>query len=128
MKQVHGILNIIGWGTLLPIGVIIARSFRKFPLKCEEWYNLHILCQTLGYIVGAVGWGIGIWLGNSTKQYTLKTHRIFGIIIFTFATVQVSKIRSLPVIIYSIFPCLLPLMPFYCNADVCPLLATKERR
>ncbi|XVF26079.1 hypothetical protein REPUB_Repub13aG0269200 [Reevesia pubescens] len=88
LKNMHGILNIFGWGFLLPTGAIIARNFRKFPLKCDEWYQLHTLCQTSGYIVGTVGWGIGIWLGNSSKNYTLKAHRILGIIIFSFATLQ----------------------------------------
>ncbi|XP_052883384.1 cytochrome b561 and DOMON domain-containing protein At3g25290-like [Gossypium arboreum] len=87
-QQVHGILNIFGWGLLLPIGAIVARNFSKFPLKCDDWYQLHTLCQTSGYIVGAVGWGTGIWLGNSSRQYTLKAHRILGIIVFTLATLQ----------------------------------------
>ncbi|XP_044461632.1 cytochrome b561 and DOMON domain-containing protein At3g25290-like [Mangifera indica] len=79
----------MGWGTLLPIGVIISRYFRKFPLKSDEWLPLHVLCQTSGYIVGTIGWGIGLWLGNSSKHYnTPKTHRILGILVFTFATVQ----------------------------------------
>ncbi|RVW46043.1 Cytochrome b561 and DOMON domain-containing protein [Vitis vinifera] len=47
LRNVHGILNIIGWGTLLPLGAIIARYFRKFPMECSEWFTLHILCQTL---------------------------------------------------------------------------------
>ncbi|MBA0720447.1 hypothetical protein Golax_008068, partial [Gossypium laxum] len=88
LKNVHGILNIFGWGLLLPIGAIVARNFSKFPLKCDDWYQLHTLCQTSGYIVGAVGWGTGIWLGNSSRQYTLKAHRILGIIVFTLATLQ----------------------------------------
>ncbi|KAB5560374.1 hypothetical protein DKX38_005331 [Salix brachista] len=37
LGNTHGVLNIIGWGTLLPIGAIVARSFRKSPLKCDEW-------------------------------------------------------------------------------------------
>ncbi|KAJ6999399.1 hypothetical protein NC653_010175 [Populus alba x Populus x berolinensis] len=96
MKQTHGVLNIIGWGTLLPVGAIVARSFRKFPLKCEEWYKLHVLCQTLGYIIGAVGWSFGMWLGNSSKQYSLRAHRILGIVIFTFATAQMLALYLQP--------------------------------
>ncbi|OMO64777.1 Cytochrome b561, eukaryote [Corchorus olitorius] len=88
LKSMHGILNIFGWGFLLPTGAIIARNFRKSPLKCDEWYPLHTYCQSSGYIVGTVGWGIGICLGNSSKQHTLKAHRILGIIIFSFATLQ----------------------------------------
>ncbi|GLU18144.1 hypothetical protein SLE2022_344600 [Rubroshorea leprosula] len=88
LRNMHGILSILGWGFLFPVGVIIARYFKKFPLKCKEWYPLHILCQSSAYILGMVGWGIGIWLGNSSKHYTLRTHRILGIIIFTFGTIQ----------------------------------------
>ncbi|KAG5246696.1 cytochrome b561 and DOMON domain-containing protein [Salix suchowensis] len=88
LGNTHGVLNIIGWGTLLPIGAIVARSFRKSPLKCDEWFNLHVVCQTLGYIIGSVGWSIGMWLGNSSKQYSLRAHRILGIIIFTSSTAQ----------------------------------------
>lgn len=96
LRNTHGVLNIIGWGTLLPVGAIVARSFRKFPLKCEEWYKLHVLCQTLGYIIGAVGWSFGMWLGNSSKQYSLRAHRILGIVIFTFATAQMLALYLQP--------------------------------
>uniref|UniRef100_A0A6N2KWV8 Cytochrome b561 domain-containing protein n=1 Tax=Salix viminalis TaxID=40686 RepID=A0A6N2KWV8_SALVM len=96
LGNTHGVLNIIGWGTLLPIGAIVARSFRKSPLKCDEWYNLHVVCQTLGYIIGAVGWSIGMWLGNSSKQYSLRAHRILGIIIFTSSTAQASPRLAIP--------------------------------
>ncbi|KAJ4703960.1 Cytochrome b561 and DOMON domain-containing protein [Melia azedarach] len=89
VRNAHGILNMIGWGTLLPIGVIIARFFRKFPVEYGEWYTLHVLCQTSGYIIGTIGWAVGLWLGNSSKHYTLKTHRILGILIFTLATIQI---------------------------------------
>ncbi|KAK3188436.1 hypothetical protein Dsin_027997 [Dipteronia sinensis] len=89
IRNAHGILNIIGWGTLLPVGAIVARYFRKFPLELyDQWYPLHILCQSSGYLLGTLGWGIGLWLGNSSKQYTLKTHRILGILVFTFSTIQ----------------------------------------
>ncbi|KAK2644544.1 hypothetical protein Ddye_019739 [Dipteronia dyeriana] len=87
VRNAHGILNIIGWGTLLPVGAIIARYLRKLELY-DEWYPLHILCQSSGYLLGTLGWGIGLWLGNSSKQYTLKTHRILSILVFTFSTIQ----------------------------------------
>ncbi|XP_034698598.1 cytochrome b561 and DOMON domain-containing protein At5g35735-like [Vitis riparia] len=96
LRNVHGILNIIGWGTLLPLGAIIARYFRKFPMECSEWFSLHILCQTLGYLLGSLGWAIGIWLGNSSINYTFHSHRILGIIIFTFSTLQIFSIALQP--------------------------------
>ncbi|KAL5773259.1 hypothetical protein ACOSQ2_013183 [Xanthoceras sorbifolium] len=96
IRNAHGILNILGWGTLLPAGAIIARYFRQFPLKYDEWYPLHVLCQSSGYLLGTIGWGVGLWLGNSSKQYSLKTHRILGIVVFTFSTIQMLAIFLQP--------------------------------
>ncbi|KAF3631201.1 hypothetical protein T459_08656 [Capsicum annuum] len=90
IREVHGILNIIGWGTLLPIGVIIARNFRGFPLPwLPNWEKYHISCQTVGYIVGATGWAVGIWLGKASKYYSFPKHATFGTCIFAFATIQI---------------------------------------
>ncbi|KAI3851497.1 hypothetical protein MKW92_008337 [Papaver armeniacum] len=68
-RTAHGVLSIVGWGTLVPIGAITARYFKEFPVK---------FC-----------WVIGIYLGSSSRYYDFTTHRDFGIIIFTFSTLQV---------------------------------------
>ncbi|XP_051126031.1 cytochrome b561 and DOMON domain-containing protein At5g35735-like [Andrographis paniculata] len=97
LRTVHGALNIIGWGTLLPVGVIIARYTRKYPLKCPSWwFTLHVGCQIAGYIIGVIGWSIGICLGAFSKYYCFLTHRILAIIIFTFATIQMMALRLKP--------------------------------
>ncbi|OVA08781.1 Cytochrome b561 [Macleaya cordata] len=88
-QHVHGILNIVGWGTLLPIGMIIARYFKEFPVKYKGWFSLHVSCQISAYIIGTIGWVTGIWLGNASKDYVFRIHRIFGITVFTFTTLQV---------------------------------------
>ncbi|KAH0736590.1 hypothetical protein KY285_012297 [Solanum tuberosum] len=88
IRQVHGILNIIGWGTVLPIGVIIARNFREFPLPWLGWRKYHISCQTIGYLVGTTGWAVGIWLGKASKYYSFPKHGTYGLFIFAFATIQ----------------------------------------
>ncbi|KAJ8560739.1 hypothetical protein K7X08_022599 [Anisodus acutangulus] len=95
----HGILNIIGWGVILPIGVIIARYFKKGPIQWnehEQWKNAHATCQTCGYIIGATGWALGIWLGTRSKYYSFPQHGAFGISIFTFATLQTLALRLKP--------------------------------
>ncbi|XP_009611913.1 cytochrome b561 and DOMON domain-containing protein At5g35735-like [Nicotiana tomentosiformis] len=96
IRQVHGVLNIIGWGTLLPIGVLIARNFREYPLPCSGWKSYHISCQSVGYIVGSAGWAVGIWLGKASKYYSFPKHGIFGICIFTFATLQMLFLKLKP--------------------------------
>ncbi|WMV17959.1 hypothetical protein MTR67_011344, partial [Solanum verrucosum] len=89
---VHGVVNIFGWGILLPIGVIIARYYKRHPLKCEEWYSLHVLSKVAGFVLGTIGWGLGMsMMKNSPKDQhaMMSTHGIIGTIIFTFTTIQV---------------------------------------
>ncbi|KAM3394934.1 cytochrome and DOMON domain-containing protein [Capsicum galapagoense] len=95
----HGILSIIGWGVVLPIGVIIARYFKKGPIHWNEhdqWKYAHKACQACGYIIGATGWALGMWLGNSSKHYSFPKHGAYGISIFTFATLQTLALRYKP--------------------------------
>ncbi|XP_028755249.1 cytochrome b561 and DOMON domain-containing protein At3g25290-like [Neltuma alba] len=96
LGTVQGILILTGWGTLLPIGVIIARFCRKIPIKCNEWYSSHIACQLLGYILGTIGWSIGIWLGTSSQQYASASQRTLSIVAFTFINVQMLSICMRP--------------------------------
>ncbi|KAL0550125.1 hypothetical protein IC582_014625 [Cucumis melo] len=97
LRQVHGVLNIIGWGTLLPIGAIIARFFRKFPFQSEVWwFHTHVGCQFAGFAIGGVGWGIGLWLAHSSPRYIFLTHHVFAIFIFVFAALQTLAIKFKP--------------------------------
>ncbi|KAI3456485.1 hypothetical protein Pfo_013148 [Paulownia fortunei] len=85
LRTVHGTVNIIGWGVLLPIGVIIARYFRKLS---NDWYSLHILSQLSGFLLGTLGWALGISIKNAAKEHSMSTHGILGTIIFAFAIIQ----------------------------------------
>ncbi|PPD79319.1 hypothetical protein GOBAR_DD23760 [Gossypium barbadense] len=97
LNHVHGILNIIGWGTLLPIGVIVARYFKQFPIKLDPcWYYFHYSCQVVGYILGTAGWGLGLFLGHESKYYTFHSHRVLGICIFGFTTLQILAFQFKP--------------------------------
>ncbi|MED6196468.1 hypothetical protein PIB30_047739 [Stylosanthes scabra] len=97
LRSMHGVLNMIGWGTLLPIGVIIARYFRVYPFIWDPtWFRLHIGFQLTGFLIGTAGWAIGLSLGRSSKYYTFHTHRTFGILIFTFSTIQMLAFRLKP--------------------------------
>lgn len=82
----------VGWGIFLPLGVIIARYSRAHPFKLHYWFRFHVGCQITGYVLGTIGWAIGLWLGSASKYYTFRTHRLFGIFIFTFTTLQVNSL------------------------------------
>ncbi|KAK6934487.1 AIR12, DOMON domain [Dillenia turbinata] len=96
LRTVHGILNIAGYGVFFPIGVVVARYFRRFPFKKPWWKEAHKYCQLIGFLLGSTGWAIGLWLGNASKGYIFRTHRILGIFIFTFTTVQMLAWRLRP--------------------------------
>ncbi|KAI3841501.1 hypothetical protein MKX03_031114 [Papaver bracteatum] len=88
-KYVHGILNALSWGFLFPVGVIMARYLRTFDSLDPAWFNLHVSCQVLGYILGVAGWGTGMKLGYESKGIEFPLHRKIGIALFCLCTMQV---------------------------------------
>ncbi|KAJ3702394.1 hypothetical protein LUZ61_006099 [Rhynchospora tenuis] len=95
LRKAHGILNIAGWGFLLPCGVIAARYFTEFPFKYKYTWFVHIGLQICGYTIGTAGWAIGLSL-QSDHFRTFRAHRIIGIIIFGLATLQMLAIFLKP--------------------------------
>lgn len=89
--QIHGVLNAVSWGILLPIGAVFARYLKVFPSADPAWFYLHALCQTSGYVVGVAGWATGLRLGSQSTGVQYTSHRIIGIIVFCLATLQVSS-------------------------------------
>lgn len=87
--QIHGILNAISWGILLPVGVIIARYMRTFQSADPAWFYLHVFCQISAYALGVAGWGTGLKLGSESVGVRYTSHRNIGIALFALATVQV---------------------------------------
>ncbi|CAL9051356.1 unnamed protein product [Musa banksii] len=88
-RNIHGVLNAISWGVLMPIGIIIARYMKVFKSADPAWFYLHVACQVSGYIIGVSGWGLGIKLGKDSAGITYHKHRDLAIALFCLATVQV---------------------------------------
>jgi len=88
LKNRHGVLNVVGWGILLPIGIMFA-YLRRFECADPAWFYLHAFCQTVGYALGVAGWATGLKLGSYSKGVTYNQHRSIGIAIFVFGTLQV---------------------------------------
>ncbi|KAF7815909.1 cytochrome b561 and DOMON domain-containing protein [Senna tora] len=82
--KVHGILNGIGWGILMPIGVMLARYLKAFDNASPMWFHLHRALQILAYFIGTAGFGLGIYMRNYSH-----VHGYTGITIFSLATVQI---------------------------------------
>ncbi|CAN6447094.1 unnamed protein product [Victoria cruziana] len=88
-KNVHGVLNAVSWGILMPIGIIIARYMRVFKSADPAWFYLHVTCQCSAYILGVAGWGTGMKLGSESQGVQYSDHRNIGITLFCLGTLQV---------------------------------------
>ncbi|XP_006651129.1 cytochrome b561 and DOMON domain-containing protein At4g12980-like [Oryza brachyantha] len=95
-RNIHGILNGVSWGILIPLGAMIARYLRVFEAADPAWFYLHITCQLSGYVLGVAGWALGLKLGSESKGVTYGAHRNIGIAIFCLATLQVFALLLRP--------------------------------
>ncbi|KAG8097220.1 hypothetical protein GUJ93_ZPchr0013g36921 [Zizania palustris] len=95
-RNIHGILNAVSWGILIPLGAMIARYLRVFEAADPAWFYLHITCQLSGYILGVAGWALGLKLGSESKGITYNPHRNIGMAIFCLATLQVFALLLRP--------------------------------
>ncbi|KAI4340993.1 hypothetical protein MLD38_025775 [Melastoma candidum] len=92
-RQLHGVLNTVSWGTLLPTGVIVARNLKALNPMDKGWFYLHFACQGAAYTIGTAGWATGRWLGGSDAS---NVHRTIGLILFILNTLQVLGILLRP--------------------------------
>ncbi|XP_061344339.1 cytochrome b561 and DOMON domain-containing protein At4g17280-like [Gastrolobium bilobum] len=95
-RNVHGVLNAVSWGILMPLGAIIARYLKVFKSADPAWFYLHVTCQTAAYIIGVAGWGTGLKLGSDSVGIEYSTHRTLGIILFCLGTLQVFALLLRP--------------------------------
>ncbi|AED95529.1 Cytochrome b561 and DOMON domain-containing protein [Arabidopsis thaliana] len=88
-RNIHGILNGVSWGIMMPIGAIIARYLKVSKSADPAWFYLHVFCQSSAYIIGVAGWATGLKLGNESAGIQFTFHRAVGIALFCLATIQV---------------------------------------
>ncbi|KAE8715145.1 Cytochrome b561 and DOMON domain-containing protein [Hibiscus syriacus] len=95
-RNIHGILNTVSWGILMPIGAITARYLKVFKSADPAWFYLHAACQFSAYVVGVAGWGTGLKLGSESPGIQFDTHRTIGIVLFSLGTLQVFALLLRP--------------------------------
>ncbi|GFP81505.1 cytochrome b561 and DOMON domain-containing protein at5g47530 [Phtheirospermum japonicum] len=64
LRNVHGIINVVSWGMMMPLGAMIARYVRVLKPPNPVWFYLHVTCQCLAYLLGVAGWATGLHLGS----------------------------------------------------------------
>ena len=54
----HGVLMIVGWGLLMPTGILVAKFGKHRPNAW--WFKMHRICQPIGLLIALVGWGAAL--------------------------------------------------------------------
>jgi hypothetical protein len=89
----HGLLVALGWGILMPIGIMMARYFKKYD---PFWFYAHISIQGAGFLLGVAGIIIGFNL-NDDGLNNIDVHKAIGIIILVFGALQIKAFLIRPV-------------------------------
>ncbi|KAH7838665.1 hypothetical protein Vadar_029627 [Vaccinium darrowii] len=92
LRKNHGILNMLGWGILIPIGAIIARYFKDWD---PFWFYAHISVQSLGFILGVAGVSCGFVLKHKLSVIVSK-HEGIGIFILVLGCLQMMAVLARP--------------------------------
>ena len=88
LRKTHGIVNIFAWAILAPVGGFLARYLRQ---RAPLWFHLHIGFQTSSFLLAIVGVGLGIKLTHELPDVSWGRHRLIGVFVITFATLQVRQ-------------------------------------
>lgn len=92
LRRGHGILNMLGWGILMPIGVMVARYMRQWD---PIWFYSHVAIQSCGFVLGVIGVICGFVLQNRLKT-PVKRHKGIGVFILVLGCLQVIAFLARP--------------------------------
>ncbi|XP_051136659.1 cytochrome b561 and DOMON domain-containing protein At2g04850 [Andrographis paniculata] len=88
LKIVHGIINAVSWGFLLPAGIVAARYLRHIRSAGPAWFYAHAGIQLTAVFLGTVGFSIGIKLGEMSPGRAYGLHRKLGFAAFCLGWLQ----------------------------------------
>ncbi|KAK7386051.1 hypothetical protein VNO78_32119 [Psophocarpus tetragonolobus] len=88
LRVIHGMLNAISWGILLPMGAMTARYLRHIQAVGPAWFYAHAVIQVFGFVLGTVGFVIGIRLGQLWPGVQYRLHGKLGISVFCLGALQ----------------------------------------
>jgi Eukaryotic cytochrome b561 len=97
--MIHGLIMMLGFGWLLPLGVLSARLMKHRPDNL--WFDMHQKLQLFGIVIGLIGFGIAVKNFNvyeDPKSSTSYRHGVLGAITFALVLLQalVALIRPGP--------------------------------
>ncbi|GJN08796.1 hypothetical protein PR202_ga26752 [Eleusine coracana subsp. coracana] len=87
LQWLHGSLNALSWGLLLPVGAALARYLRPCCAS-PAWFYAHAAVQATGYTMGAAGFALGLVMGSASPGVTYRLHRGLGVAAATAGSLQ----------------------------------------
>jgi hypothetical protein len=88
LQWLHGSLNALSWGLLLPVGAAVARYLRPCASAGPAWFYSHAAVQATGYTMGAAGFALGLVMGAASPGVTYRMHRGLGVAAATAGSLQ----------------------------------------
>lgn len=84
-RKTHGVLALLGWGLVLPVGAIIARYLRHMdPL----WYYFHVVLQFMGFLIVVAAVAVGRLLYGRLHA-NVPAHKGIGFFALVLSILQV---------------------------------------
>ncbi|XP_020110929.1 cytochrome b561 and DOMON domain-containing protein At3g07570 [Ananas comosus] len=90
--QRHGLLGMLGWGVLIPMGAAAARYCRNWD---PQWFYAHMSVQGIGFALGLAGIVIGFKLDGRGVN-NVDAHTALGIIVLALASLQIIALFARP--------------------------------
>ena len=98
-RRAHMWLMAIGWGIIVPIGIVTARMKTHKSFSSDKsiinWFNCHRVLQSLGFAMGIAGIGCGFAV-RGTWATPFTVHRDLGVTITVLGAVQVLSLVARP--------------------------------
>ncbi|CAO2838057.1 unnamed protein product [Amaranthus hypochondriacus] len=88
LKIVHGVINAVSWGIMLPIGIVTSRYLRHIEALGPTWFYVHACMQLTGFVLGGIGFAIGIRIGELSPGKVYSLHRKLGFIAVCLGSLQ----------------------------------------
>ncbi|KAL6993954.1 hypothetical protein U1Q18_012063 [Sarracenia purpurea var. burkii] len=97
LKAIHGALNTVSWGVMMPLGFMAARYLKAVgPTADPLWFYVHISLQLPGFVIGMVGGATGLLLGSKSSGIHHPCHMGIGITMFCLGLFQISAMILRP--------------------------------
>ncbi|GJM92313.1 hypothetical protein PR202_ga08775 [Eleusine coracana subsp. coracana] len=88
----HGAMAGLGWGVLMPLGIALARYFKRHD---PFWFYAHVSVQGVGFVLGAAGVAAGFKLHDDDVPGA-DTHQALGVAVLVFGCLQVLAFLARP--------------------------------